>query len=84
MIDGAAGLTSLRELDSVWAARKGTAFRAFKRALPGLVEGRDFIYLNVHSEQSEIERLRVSQRIYASSVNVVMLTASGVHKLVPP
>lgn len=84
MIPDSTSLTSFRELDTAWALRKGTAFRAFKRALPGLTEGRDFIYLSAHSQPEEIERLRVAQRIYASSVNVVMLTASGVGKLTPP
>ncbi|MGH8280334.1 MAG: hypothetical protein ACRETQ_12340 [Gammaproteobacteria bacterium] len=77
----AAGLTSFREQDGLWQARKGTTFRAFKRALPELVEGVDFVYLNAGEHPAEIERLRAAQRIYASSVNVVLLAASGVRKL---
>lgn len=81
---GADVQTSLKELDSAWNARKGTAFRAFKHALPGLVEDQDFVYLNAQHDQAKIERLRSAQRIYASSINVVMLTANGVGKLVRP
>lgn len=84
MTPDTAALTSLRELDGKWSVRKGTAFRAFKRALPGLVEGRDFIYLNAERERTEIERLRNARRIYASSINVVMLSASGIAKLTIP
>lgn len=80
----ATGLTSLKELDSAWTVRKGAAFRSFKRMLPDLVEGRDFIYMNAERDHAEIEHLRASQRIYASSINVVMLTVSGVHKLERP
>lgn len=80
----ATGLTSLKELDSAWAVCKGTAFRRFKRMLPDLVEGRDFIYMNAERDHTEIEYLRASRRIYASSVNVVMFTTSGVHKLERP
>lgn len=72
---------SFRELDEAWGARKGTAFLAFKRALPSLREGTDFIYLNHHQQQDEIAQLRAADRIYVSSVNVVLITAATARKL---
>ena len=74
-------LITFLELDRRWQARKGTAFRAFKRALPDLREGIDFIYLHAHRQADEIAALRVAGRIYASSVNVVLLSATGIAKL---
>lgn len=64
---------SFRELDEAWGARKGTAFLAFKRALPSLREGIDFVYLSHDQQHDEIARLRAAERIYASSVNVVLI-----------
>lgn len=71
-------LRSFRELDQQWKAPKGTAFRAFKRALPTLTEGRDFIHLSPMHDADSIASLRAAGRIYSSSVSVVLLTASGV------
>jgi len=76
--------TSFRELDKLWAAPKGTAFRAFKRALPLLNEDRDFVRLNAMRDHTEIETLRAAGRIYASSVHVVLLSAAGVTRLRRP
>lgn len=76
---------SFRELDQAWNTTKGTAFIAFKRALPALREGADFIYLSHEENQVEIAELRATDRIYASSVNVVLIaeaTASRLHRAV--
>lgn len=79
----AANCISLKELDSRWAARKGTAFRAFKRALSQLQESRDFIRLDAVANRDEIQQLRSADRIYASSVHVVLLSETGLRKLEP-
>lgn len=77
-------LTTFLELDQRWQTRKGTAFRAFKRVLPELREGTDFHYLHRQRHAAEIAGLRAAGRIYASSVNVVLLSAAGVAKLSSP
>jgi hypothetical protein len=69
--------TTFRELDRLHAAVKGTAFRAFKRVHGQLREGRDFHTLTAATDAARIEALRREQRIYPSSVNVVLLTESG-------
>lgn len=76
--------TSLKELDKTWAVPKGTAFRAFKQALATLVEEQDFTRLDAKHNHAEIETLRASGRIYAGSVNVVLLSQTGMHKLRRP
>lgn len=76
--------TSLKELDQTWRAPKGTGFRAFKHALPFLVANHDFIWLDAKRQHAEIENLRASGRIYAGSVNVVLLSDTGLQKLRRP
>ncbi|MGH8402958.1 MAG: hypothetical protein ACRESO_06090, partial [Gammaproteobacteria bacterium] len=71
MNHGAESLKSFKELDEAWAVPKGTAFRAFKRSLPVLVEQQDYIRLDARQHHTEIEALRAVGRVYASSVNVV-------------
>jgi hypothetical protein len=63
---------SLRELDERLGLAKGAAFRAFKRA--GLTEGRDFRVLDATRDAAEIAQLRARDRIWRSSVNVVLLS----------
>ncbi|MBU6469388.1 MAG: hypothetical protein KGL00_03130 [Gammaproteobacteria bacterium] len=79
-----ADFLSFKELDARWAVPKGTAFRAFKRALPALQETADFIRLDAVRDQDEIQRLRAAGRIYASSVHVVLLSKTAVPKLTRP
>ena len=81
---GARRFISFKELDEIWAAPKGTAFRAFKRSLPQLIETRDFVRLDAMQDPAKIERLRAAGRIYAGSVHVVLLSESGIRKLVQP
>lgn len=67
-------MKSFRELDEAAGATKGTAFRIFKQLEPQLAEGRDFRLLRPGRDDSEIDRLRQARRIYASSVNVVLVS----------
>lgn len=71
---------SFRTLDGALEAPKGTAFRAFKRALPVLEEGRDFLRLEADRDAGAIAELKAAGRVYPSSVHVVLLTASGMEK----
>jgi len=64
---------TFRELDEAAARPKGSAFRAFKRIEPQLREGQDFRLLRPGRDDAEIETLRQNQRIYANSVNIVLL-----------
>ncbi len=80
----AESLTSFKELDRLWAVPKGAAFRAFKQALPVLVEQRDYIRLDARQHHAEIDALRATGRIYAGSVNVVLLSETGISKLMQP
>ena len=67
------GWSTLREIDQALGLDKGSAFRAFKQVEPGLKEGADFKVLAPATERDDIEILRSAGRIYAGSVNVVLL-----------
>ena len=66
------GTVTLREIDERLGRPKGTAFRAFKRL--ALVEGPDFRVLHADADAREIAALRDAHRIYATSVNVIVLS----------
>jgi hypothetical protein len=70
-------LWSFKEIDELHQRPKGTAFRAFKRLGERLREGEHYDYLDAQTRGSEIEALRQAGRIYASSINVVLLTEAG-------
>ena len=72
---------TLREIDVQLGQPKGSAFRAFKRQLETLEENVDFVVLSSRVDRADIERLRTTGRIYRSSVNVVILTASGFERV---
>jgi hypothetical protein len=72
---------SLRELDEQMGLPKGSAFRAFKRMEKALAEGGDFEVLEHERDREQITRLRAERRIYASSVNVVLLSAQTCARL---
>ncbi|HUP92635.1 MAG TPA: hypothetical protein VM074_10345 [Solimonas sp.] len=72
---------SLRELDGLEGVDKGCAFRAFKRLEAGLVEGRDYALLHHGDDAVAIAALRRAGRIYASSVNIVLLAPALVPAL---
>lgn len=64
---------SLRELDTALGLGKGSAFRAFKRLLPRLLEGRDFVVLDHRNHSALAAKLHAADRLYRSSVNPVLL-----------
>ena len=67
------GWLSLRELDTELGLGKGNSFRAFKRLLPRLVEGRDFVVLDHQNHSALAAKLHAADRLYRSSVNPVLL-----------
>lgn len=73
---------SLKEIDQSLEVPKGTAFRAFKQLLEGFDEGHDFYYLRASEDGPEIEALRGSGRIYATTINALLFTHDGYEALV--
>jgi hypothetical protein len=65
---------SLRELDESLQRPKGSAFRAFRRIEAHWLEARDFVVLHHERDRELIDVLRQQQRIYASTVNLIMLS----------
>lgn len=65
---------SLREIDNAAGAAKGAAFRAFKVLEGTFDEGRDYAVLHADRDREAISQLRVRERIYASSINVLLLS----------
>jgi len=72
---------SFKMLDRGLGRPKGSAFRQFKRHLPDLSEGADFLRLDGFADHETIEYLKAHGRVYETSVHVVLLTHSGVRKL---
>ncbi|SFF33750.1 hypothetical protein SAMN04488120_102264 [Fontimonas thermophila] len=64
---------TLRELDQAAHAPKGSAFRAFKHLAERFEEDRDYVVLHHERDRARIEALRARQRIYAGSLNVIVL-----------
>ncbi|MCP5420518.1 MAG: hypothetical protein H6970_06215 [Gammaproteobacteria bacterium] len=73
-----AAYLTFKEIDQMHRRPKGTAFRAFKRLSSGpLCEGEHYLYLDARTRATEIDVLRHQGRIYASTVNAVLLTEAG-------
>ncbi len=68
---------TMREIDERMRMPKGSAFRAFKRIEASLREGRDYHLLRAVEDAAAIAPLRAGQRIYAGSVNVILLAPSA-------
>ncbi|HVT36960.1 MAG TPA: hypothetical protein VHE37_15325 [Nevskiaceae bacterium] len=75
------GWITLREIDARLGQSKGTAFRRFKQLEPALREGADFVVLDAQRDRAQIDALRAQQRIYASSINVILLSPSSAQRL---
>lgn len=72
---------TLLELDRSLGQPKGTAFRAFKRHEPCWREDHDFRVLQPDRDGAEIARLRAAGRVYASSRNVILLSAAAARQI---
>lgn len=72
--------SSFRELDVQYAQSKGWAFKQFKSIAASLIEGQDYLWFHQQEHAELIAALRSSGRIYASTVNLVLLSPSGISK----
>jgi hypothetical protein len=72
---------TFKEIDTRHGRPKGTAFRAFKRLAGELAEGVDFHHLDGQVDAERIAALRQAGRIYASTVNAVILTEQGYRRV---
>jgi AcrR family transcriptional regulator len=64
---------TLREIDAAAGTAKGTAFRRFRDLERELQAGVDYRVLHHAEDRETIASLRNSGRIYAGSVNVVLI-----------
>lgn len=67
---------SFRELDLAAGHGKGAAFRAFKALSATFREDEDYVVLAHDRDAEAIAALREQGRIYANSVNVVLVAPS--------
>lgn len=67
---------TFREIDTELKARKGTAFRAFKRC-QALDPTRDFELLDAFEDAERIAALKQAGRLYPTTINAVVLARSG-------
>ena len=70
---------TLRQVDRASDVPKGTAFRAFKRCLPALVEDRDFFVETIaapgdDSSARVLTRMREAGALYPSSQVAILVT----------
>lgn len=72
---------SFCQIDNLNQFAKGTAFRLFKAGRHALEEGQDFFYLPAEQHAPLIDALKASGQIYATTVNLVLLTRTGYGKL---
>lgn len=77
------GWLSFRELDERAGRPKGEAFRAFRRLESGWLDGRDYRLLRSDDPgvAAELAALREQQRVYRSSVSVVLLSPARASEL---
>ena len=64
---------TLREIDQQASLPKGSAFRCFKRQIPSLTEGLDFIVLDHQRCSALAAQLHAADRLYRSSIHPVLL-----------
>jgi hypothetical protein len=72
---------SLREIDQRAGTFKGAAFRRFKGLEAGLQQMVVETLAQAERDREVIDRLRESGRIYASSINVVLLSPETAQRL---
>ncbi|RFA31191.1 hypothetical protein CAI21_00625 [Alkalilimnicola ehrlichii] len=68
---------SFKQLDLLNEAPKGSAFRAFKRRLPELIEDEHYFYLDPVRDADALGRLRERGLLYLGSPHAVLITRSG-------
>ena len=70
-------LLTFREIDRAHGRAKGEAFRAFKALAAQLVEGQDFHCCDRRVDGEAFDLLEASGRLYAGTVNGVLLAPSA-------
>ena len=73
---GRAVLT-LRQIDRMNSASKGTAFRAFKAAGARLCQGEDFFRVDAAEQPEWMADLKSAGAHYTNSVHLVLITRRG-------
>lgn len=68
---------TLRQIDRLNGAPKGSAFRAFKAARERLRPGVDFFRVDAAEQPEWMERLKAAGLHYASSVHLVLIARDG-------
>ena len=76
------GWRTLREIDTAAGRGKGDAFRTFKRRVAHWHEGRDFAVLDPQRDAEAIAGLRAMQRVYATSISVVLVAPAVAETLI--
>ena len=68
---------TLRQIDRLNSASKGTAFRAFKAARTRLRQGEDFFRVDAAEHPQWMADLKAAGTHYASSVHLLLIARSG-------
>ncbi len=68
---------TFRDIDQHMGLPKGSAFRCFKHLRDALDQDRDFLLLEALDHSQTIAQLRLDERIYAASINVVLLSGTA-------
>ncbi|MDX1253286.1 MAG: hypothetical protein IDH49_13745 [Gammaproteobacteria bacterium] len=74
-------LKTFKEIDEMLKQPKGAAFRLFKQAQKELREGEHFFCVDERVDAESVAQLRRMGRIYASTVNAVLIGESGLQLL---
>lgn len=72
---------TLRQIDRLNRAPKGTAFRAFKAARDRLRPGVDFFRVDAAEQPEWMAQLKAAGLHYASSVHLVLIAEDGYRAL---
>ena len=70
-------LKTFKQLDELHQLPKGSAFRAFKQLRPQWVEGEHFYCVDSRHQPDVFAELQRSGRLYASTVNAVLISEAG-------
>lgn len=74
---------SFKELDNLNQTTKGESFRLFKKVEQELKEGVDYLWLSATEHSEQIAVLKQQDRVYSTSINVVLVSAATASKLSP-
>ncbi|TAM09599.1 MAG: hypothetical protein EPN72_02065 [Nevskiaceae bacterium] len=77
-----ASWSTLLDIDRAARMPKGSAFRGFKRLLPTLQEGTDFVVLDAVDPAPLMAELSAAGRVYRSSLRIVLLAPETARRIV--